>query len=87
MALNFQDAADLVGLAKTAGKLHAVIQNRRFNRGIRQLREMLLRGVIGELTTVHVDFFVAPHFGGFREVMPHVLLADMAIHAFDVRDL
>ena len=83
LALNFQDAADLVGLAKTAGKLHVVLQNRRFKRGIRQLREMLLQGVIGELTTVHIDFFVAPHFGGFREVMPHVLLADMAIHAFD----
>jgi len=83
LALNFQDAADLVGLARTAGKLHVVLQNRRFKRGIRQLREMLLQGVIGELTTVHVDFFVAPHFGGFREVMPHILLADMAIHAFD----
>ena len=83
LALTFQDAADLVALAKTAGKLHVVLQNRRFNRRIRQLREMLLRGVIGELTTIHVDFFIAPHFGGFREVMPHVLLADMAIHAFD----
>jgi predicted dehydrogenase len=83
LALNFEDAADLVALAKTAGKLHVVLQNRRFNRRIRQLRQMLRQGVIGELTTVHVDFFVAPHFGGFREVMPHVLLADMAIHAFD----
>jgi predicted dehydrogenase len=83
LALNFQDAADLVGLAKTAGKLHIVLQNRRFKRGIRQLRQMVLQGLIGELTTVHIDFFVAPHFGGFREVMSHVLLADMAIHAFD----
>jgi predicted dehydrogenase len=83
LALTFQDAADLVALAKTAGKLHVVLQNRRFNRRIRQLRQMLVQGVIGELTTVHVDFFIAPHFGGFREVMPHVLLADMAIHAFD----
>ena len=83
LALTIQDAMDLVALAKTAGKLHVVLQNRRFNRRIRQLREMLLQGVIGELTTVHVDLFIAPHFGGFREVMPHVLLADMAIHAFD----
>lgn len=83
LALTFQDAADLVALAENAGKLHVVLQNRRFNRRIRQLREMLLQGAIGELTTVHVDFFIAPHFGGFREVMPHVLLADMAIHAFD----
>jgi len=83
LALNFQDAADLVALADTTGKLHVVLQNRRFNHRIRQLRQMLSHGVIGELTTLHVDFFVAPHFGGFREVMPHVLLADMAIHAFD----
>jgi predicted dehydrogenase len=83
LALTFQDAADLVALAKTTGKLHVVLQNRRFNHRIRQLRQMLSDGVIGELTTVHVDFFVAPHFGGFREIMPHVLSADMAIHAFD----
>jgi predicted dehydrogenase len=83
LALTFQDAADLVALAKTTGKLHVVLQNRRFNHRIRQLRQMLSDGVIGELTTFHVDFFVAPHFGGFREIMPHVLLADMAIHAFD----
>jgi predicted dehydrogenase len=39
--------------------------------------------VIGEVTSVHADFFLAPHFGGFREEMEHVLLLDMAIHAFD----
>ena len=83
LALSYQDAADLVDLAKATGKQHVVMQNRRFNRGIRQLRGMLVQGVIGEVTTVHTDFFVAPHFGGFREVMTHVLLADMAIHAFD----
>jgi predicted dehydrogenase len=83
LALTYQDAADLVGLSKSTGRLHVVQQNRRFNRGIRSLREMVIQGVIGEITTIHVDFFVAPHFGGFREVMPHVLLADMAIHAFD----
>jgi len=83
LALTYQDAADLVGLAKSTGRLHVVLQNRRFNKGVRLLRKMVAEGVIGDITTVHVDFFVAPHFGGFREVMPHVLLADMAIHAFD----
>ena len=38
---------------------------------------------IGEITSAHADFFLAPHFGGFREEMDHVLLLDMAIHAFD----
>ena len=40
-------------------------------------------GAIGAPTSIHADFFVAPHFGGFREEMDHVLLLDMAIHTFD----
>src|SRR5260221_5979115 len=84
LALTYQDAADLVGLSRSTGRLHVVLQNRRFNRGIRSLREMVIQGVIGEITTIHVDFFVAPHFGGFREVMPHWLLAEIAIPAFGV---
>jgi predicted dehydrogenase len=87
LALTFADAAELVDLARRSGRVHAVVQNRRFNRGIRQLRRMIETAVIGEVTTVHVDFFVGPHFGGFREVMPHVLLADMAIHTFDAARL
>jgi predicted dehydrogenase len=83
LALTVADASDLVELARRSARVHAVVQNRRFNRGIRQMRKMLEAGVIGEVTTVHVDFFAGPHFGGFRESMPHVLLADMAIHPFD----
>jgi predicted dehydrogenase len=83
LALTVVDASDLVDLAQSGARVHAVVQNRRFNRGIRQMRTMIETGVIGEVTTVHVDFFAGPHFGGFRESMPHVLLADMAIHPFD----
>ncbi|MBV8814888.1 MAG: Gfo/Idh/MocA family oxidoreductase [Verrucomicrobia bacterium] len=83
LALTLEDAVGLVHLAKASGKLHAILQNRRFKRGVRLMRKMLREGVIGEITTVHVDFFIGPHFGGFRESMPHVLLADMAIHPFD----
>ena len=83
LALTIADAFDLVDLARRSARVHTVVQNRRFNRGIRQMRKMIAAGVIGEVTTVHVDFFAGPHFGGFRESMPHVLLADMAIHPFD----
>jgi predicted dehydrogenase len=83
LALTLADASDLVDLARRAARVHTVVQNRRFNRGVRQMRKMVEAGVIGEITTVHVDFFIGPHFGGFRESMPHVLLADMAIHPFD----
>jgi predicted dehydrogenase len=52
LALTVADASGLVDLARRGERIHAVVQNRRFNRGI-------------------------------RESMPHVLLADMAIHPFD----
>ncbi|MBV9390884.1 MAG: Gfo/Idh/MocA family oxidoreductase [Verrucomicrobia bacterium] len=83
LALNIKDALELVALAEKTGRVHAVLQNRRFNKGIRTLRQMIVQGAIGEVTAVHCDFFIAPHFGGFREQMEHVLLSDMAIHPFD----
>ncbi|HEY0789646.1 MAG TPA: Gfo/Idh/MocA family oxidoreductase [Chthoniobacterales bacterium] len=83
LALDLEGAEELVRLAESNGRLHVVQQNRRFNRGMRTMRQMIADGTIGEVTTVHADFFVGAHFGGFREKMRHVLLTDMAIHPFD----
>ena len=59
------------------------MQNRRFEHGIRTLRDGLAAGRIGSVTMLACDFFKAPHFGGFREAMESPLLVDMAIHQFD----
>lgn len=83
MASSLEEARELVALAEKAGKVHAVVQNRRFISGIRRLRRAVSEGLIGTLTGIHCDFFIAPHFGGFREEMKNVLLLDMAIHTFD----
>ena len=69
--------------AAKAGKIYAVIQNRRYNPNIRRLRRLLAKNPIGPLTTVNCDFYIGAHFGGFRDRMEHVLLLDMAIHTFD----
>lgn len=81
MANSLTEARDLIEAARAADRLHAVIQNRRFLPGIRRIKAAL--PLIGDLTAVHVDFFIGAHFGGFREEMDHVLLLDMAIHTFD----
>ena len=83
MAETLDQARDLIARAVAAGRLHAVVQNRRYLESVRRIAALLAAGAIGELTSVHADFFLAPHFGGFREEMDHVLLMDMAIHAFD----
>lgn len=83
MAETLPQARDLIARAEAAGRLHAVVQNRRYLASVRRITAALAAGVIGDITSVHADFFLAPHFGGFREAMDHVLLVDMAIHAFD----
>ena len=83
MAETMDDARDLVARARAAGRTHAVVQNRRYLAGVRRIARFLRSGALGELASIHADFFLAPHFGGFREEMDHVLLLDMAIHGFD----
>jgi predicted dehydrogenase len=83
MATSMEDARHLLALARHAGRIHAIIQNRRFVAGVRRIRRFIESGVIGELTGLHCDFFLGAHFGGFREEMDHALLLDMAIHTFD----
>lgn len=83
MAETLVEARNLVARAEAAGRIHAVVQNRRYLAGVRRIARFLRAGSIGELSGIHADFFLAPHFGGFREEMEHVLLLDMAIHGFD----
>lgn len=78
-----ENARAIVEAARRAGRVHAVVQNRRYVANVRRIRRFLDSGAIGKPTSIHADFFVAPHFGGFREEMAHVLLLDMAIHTFD----
>jgi predicted dehydrogenase len=83
LADSMEDARKLIEAARKAGKLFAVIQNRRFEPGVRRARAFLQSGAIGPLTTINSDFYIGAHFGGFRDHMEHVLLLDMAIHTFD----
>jgi len=87
LAASMEEARRLVAAAAASGKLFAVMQNRRYDANIRRLADFLQSGAIGAITTVNADFYIGAHFGGFRDVMPHVLLLDMAIHTFDAARL
>jgi len=82
-----ENARRMVAAAEKAGKLFAVIQNRRFDPNIRRLSRFLRSRAIGDITTINSDFYLGAHFGGFRDHMAHVLLLDMAIHTFDAARL
>ncbi len=87
LADTLDNARRLVAAAQSAGRILAVIQNRRYDANIRRLRHLVEGQTVGPLTTVHCDFLLGAHFGGFRDHMPHVLLLDMAIHTFDAARL
>jgi predicted dehydrogenase len=83
MAPSLDAAQTMIRQAREAGKIHAVVQNRRFVPGVRRIRRLIESGALGQVTALHCDFFVGAHFGGFREEMDNVLLLDMAIHTLD----
>ena len=83
MAPSLADAKRMIEAAQTAGKTYAIIQNRRYLNDIVRYQNLVQSGQIGALTTLNADFYLGPHFGGFRDEMEHVLLIDMAIHSLD----
>jgi predicted dehydrogenase len=83
LADSMENARKMVAAAQEAGKLYAVIQNRRYDPNIRRLKRFIDGGALGNITTINCDFYIGAHFGGFRDHMHHVLLLDMAIHTFD----
>ncbi|GGG55064.1 Gfo/Idh/MocA family protein [Paenibacillus radicis (ex Gao et al. 2016)] len=83
LAETMEQCNQLVALADSTGSRHAIMQNRRYDPGIRALRELIEAGSIGKPGYIGADFFLAPHFGGFRDAMDSPLLLDMAIHTFD----
>ncbi|MCR2807566.1 Gfo/Idh/MocA family protein [Paenibacillus soyae] len=83
MAESMEEARELVALSENTGRTYTVMQNRRFNAPIRALRGVIKEGKIGKVGYIGADFFLAPHFGGFRDMMDSPLILDMAIHTFD----
>jgi predicted dehydrogenase len=81
VAPTVSEALSLVAAAEASGRLLMISQSRRYYRALAALKRQAAE--LGDIGIVTTDFFKAPHFGGFREEMEHVLLVDMAIHAFD----
>ena len=83
MASSLKKAKEALATAKAEGRRYTVMQNRRYIHAIRAFRDLIASGTIGRPGFVNADFFLGPHFGGFRDVMESPLLLDMAIHTFD----
>jgi predicted dehydrogenase len=83
MSETLESAQRMVAAANRTGKVYAVTQTQRYRPPIRALQKFLSGGAIGSVQEAHADFFIGPHFGGFRDQMDFPLIMDMSIHAFD----
>ena len=62
LADSWDNARAIIDAARAAGRIHAVVQNRRYLGNVRRIRRFLDSGVIGAATSIHADFFVAAAF-------------------------
>jgi len=84
-ATTLAEAAALNRLARERGLLMAVSQNYRFYRAPRRAAALLAEGAIGAVDQVAIDFRRhGPSMGYAYYEFPDPLIADMAIHHFDL---
>ena len=84
MASSMSEAQRRLRAAEKAGKVYMVSQSRRYEKRHAALRRFLASKEIGALTSLHCQFFMGCHFGGFRDEMASPLILDMSIHHFDL---
>jgi predicted dehydrogenase len=84
MAASMEQARRMVDTARETGRMYMVSQSRRWDSHHATIARTLAQGAAGTLTSVHCDFFLGAHFGGFRDQMDAPLILDMAIHHFDL---
>jgi predicted dehydrogenase len=79
------EANQLVHKARQANRILMVSQNYRFNPAPQAVAEMVANNALGDVNMVSIDFRKhAPSIGYRYWEMPDPLLADMAIHHFDL---
>lgn len=86
LALTMEDGLAIAAAAEQYGRLVAVAQNYRYRPATWTMAQLVRTGAIGALGQVRLDFYKGWHFtdNDFRRRMDDVLLADMAIHHFDL---
>ncbi|HQY87738.1 MAG TPA: Gfo/Idh/MocA family oxidoreductase [Tepidisphaeraceae bacterium] len=83
MAASMEQARGMVRASEESGKLFMVSQSRRWDSNHATIARVVRSGILGTITTMNCDFFIGPHFGGFRDEMASPLVLDMSIHHFD----
>jgi hypothetical protein len=83
LALSVKDARECVELCTRAGIALAVNQNMRYDQSVRALKDILIRGWLGQPVLGTIDMRAIPHWMPWSEGLPSLSTFIMSIHHLD----
>jgi predicted dehydrogenase len=83
LAMSVREARECVHLCAAAGIKLAVNQNMRYDQSVRALKDLLVRGVLGEPILGTIDMRAIPHWKPWSESLPSLSTFIMSIHHLD----
>ncbi len=84
LAMNLQEAVDIVRLCKDAGIKLGVNSNMRYDPSIRALKTLLEKNLLGKVVLASIDMRAIPHWQGFLQKYDRIEILNMGIHHIDV---
>ncbi|WP_411337677.1 Gfo/Idh/MocA family protein [Ruminococcus gauvreauii] len=83
LAMNLQEAKEIVRLCRDAGVKLGVNSNMRYDQSIRALKSVLKAGYLGQPVLATIDMRAIPHWQTFLESYDHIEILNMGIHHID----
>jgi predicted dehydrogenase len=83
LAMNMQEAKEIVTLCEDAGIKIGVNSNMRYDQSIRALKTILNRGYLGTPVLATIEMRAIPHWQDFLHKYDHIEILNMGIHHVD----
>lgn len=84
LAMNLEEAREIVQLCTDAGIKIGVNSNMRYDQSMRALKTILDRGYLGETVLATIDMRAIPHWQDFLKKYDRIEILNMGIHHIDV---
>ena len=84
LAMNLEEAREIVELCEAAGIKIAVNSNMRYDQAMRALKTILDRGYLGEPVLATIEMRAIPHWQEFLHKYTHIEILNMGIHHIDI---
>ena len=84
LAMNINEAAEIVNLCEAAGIKLGVNSNMRYDQSMRALKTILDRGYLGEPVLATIEMRAIPHWQEFLKKYDRIEILNMGIHHLDI---